>query len=173
MSTIRYYLLLLFFAVFSRDASSQKVTVSVVGSGAVVAGGGGVTISGTIGQPVIGLAAGNISAGFGFWYARDGRRTPAGTNDMPSYSSLFSVQQPYPHPVSSSSSFQVFVPGRGSLSIRIFDVFGRLALTLTQNCDVTGLYHIPLDAAGLRNGQYFVTAELNNERKTGSFFVVK
>ncbi len=67
----------------------------------------------------------------------------------------FALGQNYPNPFNPSTTIRYAVPAAGRVTLRIFDVTGRLVATLEDGMREAGRYDVSWDAANVAGGVYF------------------
>lgn len=72
----------------------------------------------------------------------------------------------HPNPFSETASITYTLPASGRISLRLYDVLGREMKQLFDGEQGSGTYTIPLDAAGLTSGIYFVKLAAAASTKT-------
>ena len=131
-----------------------QMPASVVGNGGCPMTGPNHVISGcTVGQSVTGFMSGpgNIHQ-IGFWHPAE-KLTPAEEENLvrPQYW----LGPNYPNPFNPVTTLQFAVPSRSHVTIRVYDVNGRLARTVVDEELDPGWYTRVFDAEGLASGVYF------------------
>ena len=154
---VRAVLLLLFVFSVSLEAQTQ-LPWSVLGSGGSVGTpSAGRVLSGTLGQPIIGV--GSITDGSeiyqGFWLPLDVSTSVAEDGASPSSNDVTN----YPNPFSTSTTIHIGGSYEGQARIKIYDVNGNLVRELSQDLFLSGGRDIlfdGLDAQGrpLASGIY-------------------
>lgn len=79
--------------------------------------------------------------------------------DNAATSNVSSLEDIYPNPVSTSTTVSFYVGQAGNVSLKIFDVSGRLITNLTDASFEEGDYEIIWDAAEVNAGVYFLRME--------------
>jgi hypothetical protein len=132
-----------------------KVPQSVVGTGGDNAGSANFGIRGTLGQPAIGPvgSTGYNSLG-GYWYNPGTTVTAIGKSDEP-VPARFSLEQSYPNPFNPTTTIQFSLPAPSLVTLRIYDVAGRLVTTLLNGELPAGVHREVWDASGHTSGVYF------------------
>lgn len=129
---------------------------SVIAQGAVSASGGGVSMSATVGQPIVGTARDNTHAGFfGFWYTPDRvvvsvERIEGPRPDAPSIEAI------YPNPARGEARVHFAVASAGVVRVTLHDMLGRELSTLDRSFRDAGRYILTLPSGQLSPGLYFV-----------------
>jgi len=115
----------------------------VLGSGGAIASvSGQVLLSGTIGQPIIGIGVqGQTRISQGFWLPLAG--TVSVDEDRVNERSL-GVSN-FPNPFSNGTTIRISAPIEGALTIRVFDLVGNLVRTLDAFVSMTGSQDIYFD----------------------------
>jgi hypothetical protein len=67
------------------------------------------------------------------------------------------LEQNFPNPFNPSTVIGFEVPNAGPVSLRVYDVLGRMVRTLTDEEKSAGSYLVVFDAAGLASGVYYYT----------------
>ena len=67
------------------------------------------------------------------------------------------LEQNFPNPFNPSTVIGFEVPSAGPVSLRVYDVLGRMVRTLTDEEKSAGSYQVVFDAAGLASGVYYYT----------------
>ncbi len=67
------------------------------------------------------------------------------------------LEQNFPNPFNPSTVIGFGVPKAGPVSLRVYDVLGRMVRTLTDEEKSAGSYQVVFDAAGLASGVYYYT----------------
>ena len=101
------------------------------------------------------LGCREINNGGGGWrHCRDCR-----TDDATSSPYVTSLEDIYPNPVSASTTVSFYVGQTENVSLKIFDVSGRLVTTLADASFEEGDYEIIWNAADVNAGIYFLRFE--------------
>ncbi len=79
----------------------------------------------------------------------------------------FELQQNYPNPFNPSTAIVFSVPGKGLVSLKVYDVLGNEVVTLVNEEKPAGQYSTRFDARNIASGVYFYTL------KTGAASVCK
>ncbi len=78
----------------------------------------------------------------------------------------------FPNPVSSSSKISLTLEKSDAVTLRVFDMTGRLYKEVTYKNTIAGENLFELDASGLSNGTYLLAATVANVRTQSRLFVV-
>lgn len=116
---------------------STQVKWSVVSSGGIVnSGSNQYRVSATIGQPSIGnLAAGGKNFDLGFW-AGVVLQDITGVQGEPE--PTMSILSNYPNPFAGSTTIKYNLPGAGNVTLKIYDMVGRLVRVLVDEYQAGG-----------------------------------
>ncbi|MCB1060742.1 MAG: S8 family serine peptidase [Calditrichaeota bacterium] len=71
----------------------------------------------------------------------------------------FTLMQNYPNPFNSQTTFRFNVPHESPVSLKLYDITGRLTATLFEGVQSAGLHTVSFDAAGIATGIYFAKLE--------------
>ena len=130
---------------------------SVVASGGGTATGGSYSVSGTVGQPAIGVTAGTSNtAQIGFWYLPGWILTDVEESIFPA---RFHLDQNYPNPFNPVTTLRFAVPRESRVVVRLYSVDGRVVRTLLDEEKGPGYHGLTLDGATLPSGVYFCRME--------------
>lgn len=91
----------------------------------------------------------------------------------PATASSFSLSQNYPNPFNPSTVIRFVVPGSRFVSLRIYDVLGRLVKTLVNKVESPGSYEVTFDAASLASGVYFYRLTAGGYVKTRKMVLIR
>ena len=67
----------------------------------------------------------------------------------------FELSQNYPNPFNPSTTIDYVITNTSTVSLRVFDVTGRLVRTLVDSEQPRGLYQVDFNGRGLASGVYF------------------
>jgi hypothetical protein len=162
----------------SATASAQiRVASSVVASGGGPASSGGIILSGTIGQAVIGpTVTTTMKAGQGFWYTLDVELPPVSVPVTPGGGRLAegAFMQSWPNPFSREAELEVRIPSSGPVSLKLFDAFGREVSTLIDgDHQEAGVLSVRIDGTTLESGSYTAQLMTGGARHAIKLVVVK
>jgi len=85
----------------------------------------------------------------------------------------FTVGELYPNPFNPSTSLELNLPQSANLKVRLYDILGREALTVTQGLKAAGKHSLSINASGLATGLYFVVVDANGQDGTNYHSVRK
>jgi hypothetical protein len=145
----------------------------VVGSGGDDIGSANFGVRSTVGQASIGRV---VSASYdnkaGYWY--NPGTTVTGVGDVPRDApELFALEQNYPNPFNPSTTIRFSVPRPSRVTLRIFDVEGRLVETLLSKEMPAGVHETVWDASAKASGVYFSRLEAPGFVKTRKLVLLK
>lgn len=151
------FLILASVLIWREVAYSQfKLVSSVVGAGAGLVSNDSLRLYGTNGQPLIGvLQNSNFILRAGFWYQTRHLITSVDRLPETNLPAEFLLWQNYPNPFNPSTTISYTVPKRSQVTLKIYDVLGRVLQTLVEETQDAGVYKVRLDASGLASGVYF------------------
>jgi hypothetical protein len=136
--------------------SQFKLVSSVVGAGAGLVSNDSLRLHGTNGQPLIGvLQNSNFILHAGFWYQRRSLVSSVEALEGASLPEQFRLWQNYPNPFNPSTIIIYALPKKGLVTLRIYDVLGRVVQTLVEETQEAGIYKVRLDASDFSSGAYF------------------
>ena len=85
----------------------------------------------------------------------------------------FSLSQNYPNPFNPSTTIKFGVPKRENITIKIFDISGKIITEIVKGEFEPGEYSIKFDAANLSSGVYFYNIRTDTKSITKSMLIVK
>jgi hypothetical protein len=85
----------------------------------------------------------------------------------------FSLAQNYPNPFNPSTRIPYGVPSRASVSLKVYDLLGRLVTTLVNGVQESGFKSVEWDASGVASGVYFCRLEANNFSQTRKLVLLR
>jgi hypothetical protein len=99
---------------------------------------------------------------------------PEGTEELSGKDqSLFSLDQNFPNPVTTSTTFRFTLFEDCMVRFEIHDIFGRLIAILTEGKRAPGRYDLMFDPSGLNNGIYFYTLTAGGYSQTKRMTIIK
>lgn len=84
-----------------------------------------------------------------------------------------SLAQNYPNPFNPTTRIQFEVPVSGFVSLKIYDLLGRVVTTLVSEVRDAGNYEVQFDAAVLAGGMYFAKLEADGKQATKRLLLMK
>ena len=85
----------------------------------------------------------------------------------------FSLSAAYPNPFNPSTSFDVSIPASGYLSVKVYDLSGKLVNTIANGIYNQSNYTFTWDASGMPSGMYVINAEFNNSSISHNISLIK
>lgn len=85
----------------------------------------------------------------------------------------FELHECYPNPFNPSTVIRFSVPKSSRVTVRVYDVTGRMVKDIFNNTAAIGEYEITWDASDLSSGQYFIRMESGTYVKTVKAVLVK
>lgn len=147
-------------------------------SPSVIAGGGGnmfnteYQISGTVGQPLIGISNNvNFLLGSGFWSVSGSVTSLNGDeNILPTEYNLY---QNYPNPFNPSTIIKYSVPERSNVIIQVFNIVGEEIEILVNQEKDSGFYEVQFSGVGLASGIYIYRITAGNFFQSKKMLLIK
>ncbi|MGB5874781.1 MAG: T9SS type A sorting domain-containing protein [Bacteroidota bacterium] len=156
--------------------AQTQIVSGVVGNGGGIATGDGSVVVGTLGQPAPGPSSGG-GGGLvaGFWSQSFAILTDIGVPDPPLLPALHRLNQNFPNPFNPSTVIQYQLPRDAYVSLKVYDVVGRLVATLVNGVEEAGFKSVTLDGRNLASGVYFyrLQSQISGGGKNSSFVDVK
>lgn len=152
-----------------------------LGNGGGFSSGESVRFGVSLGQPMNGIARNfEAAGGAGFWYATRNRLVIVGTeSDVPEgIPEDFELHANYPNPFNPTTRIRYGVPKNAFVTIRIFNVLGRLVSELVAAEKQAGYYDVDWngrDNSGAQapSGLYFYRFEADRFQATRSMILLK
>lgn len=94
----------------------------------------------------------------------------SGLNEI---SNNVTVSQNYPNPVENTTMFSYQLTQGTNVTVEVFDITGRLVMSMEQGYKAAGVHHVTIDAENLPNGSYFYTLTAGENNTTKKMVVVK
>lgn len=86
----------------------------------------------------------------------------------------FTLHQNYPNPFNPSTSIRFALPSKANVTLKIYDITGKVVATLINNEVVTaGLNEVNFDASNLASGLYFYSLQAGDFRETKKMVLMK
>ena len=132
----------------------------------------------TFGQPVTGRCTGTeYKNDLGFWYVVlvEGGSPPSGIGDTPidPLPWVNRLGQNAPNPFFTRTSIPFELAGTGPVSLRVYDVRGRVVASLVDEQLQAGHHVVDLDADRLTNGVYFYLLRTTGRRQVKRLVVAR
>ncbi|MBX7042763.1 MAG: T9SS type A sorting domain-containing protein [Ignavibacteria bacterium] len=86
---------------------------------------------------------------------------------------LLELKQNFPNPFNPSTIFEFSVPGRGHVSLKIFDTMGREVQSIVSDVLSPGSYKAGFTAQGISSGTYFAVLTHGGIRQTRRISLIK
>ncbi len=93
-------------------------------------------------------------------------------SDFPFPSDL-KLEQNYPNPFNPSTTIQYNLPNQAQVSLKLYDVLGRLVATLIDEHQTAGIHYVHFNCKGLPSGVYFYRLQAGTFTKTKKLTVLK
>lgn len=141
-------LLLMLLAIPGRSNAQLVVRKQVLSSGGRSDGGGGTfLLSGTIGQPFVGVSGSGASRLFqGFWNPRP---TVSAVDVADALTGESKAVRSYPNPFDEATTIAYTLPGASTVSLRVFDMSGSLVRVLVDGVRPGGSDRVVWDGLDL------------------------
>ena len=144
---------------------------SVVGCGAGGGGGANHVIKGTVGQAAIGVVSGpQWLHKIGFWASPP---TSTGLEDLPPLPATYDLMQNHPNPFNPTTTIRFGVPDAARVTIRLYDIRGRVLETLVDEEQAPGWHDFVLRAESMPSGVYFYGMEAGDYREVRKLVLLK
>ncbi len=85
----------------------------------------------------------------------------------------FALMQNYPNPFNPSTSIRYELPQSGFVSLKVFDIMGREAMTVVNEDQTAGSYSVIIDGRNLSSGMYFYQLQSGSFSSTKKMLLVK
>jgi hypothetical protein len=92
---------------------------------------------------------------------------------LPETPTDFVLEQNWPNPFNSSTSFRFGLPSKGHARIAVYDILGRQVSVLMDEDKQPGLYEVNWNAKGMASGIYFVRLETGSSAKVRKMLLLK
>lgn len=87
--------------------------------------------------------------------------------------SSYALSQNYPNPFNPTTNIKYSLPKAGFVTIKVFDVVGRIVKELVSEFKETGNYSVVFDGSGIASGIYFYKLETTNFIDTKRMVLIK
>jgi len=88
-------------------------------------------------------------------------QSTTGIDDAPLLPASCILHQNYPNPFRQHTMIRYTIPQRSSVTLRVFDIFGREVRRVHRHAQLPGSYSIRVNSGDLRSGTYLYTLEAN------------
>tara|TARA_B110000196_G_C20950669_1_gene569117 strand:- start:83 stop:796 length:714 start_codon:yes stop_codon:yes gene_type:complete len=85
----------------------------------------------------------------------------------------YSLDKPYPNPFNPNTTISFAIPIYDFVSIKVYDVMGRLVSTLVEENFNSGTHTLIWNGASYSSGEYFIKMESSNYNKTQIVTLIK
>ena len=85
----------------------------------------------------------------------------------------FKLGQNYPNPFNPTTNIQFSVPKNNLVTLKVYDITGKLVSTLVNQNLSAGTYNVDFDASKLSSGVYFYTMQAGNFTSTKKMILIK
>jgi Secretion system C-terminal sorting domain len=85
----------------------------------------------------------------------------------------FELFQNYPNPFNPNTTIQYSIPQQSFVTLKMYDLTGRLIKTLVNKEESSGYYHVQFNAENLASGIYFYRLKTNNFVETKKLILLK
>ena len=89
------------------------------------------------------------------------------------YSFEYNLNQPYPNPFNPTTTISFSISKYDFVSIKVYDIKGRLISTLVENYFNQGIHTLTWDGTYLSSGQYLIKMESGSFSKTQTISLIK
>jgi hypothetical protein len=155
------------------SASAQNYTISksVIGSGGGPMVGGGFSMNGTIGQPVIGPTSGSgFTINQGFWYTLP----KSDVKPLPGSATGYELAQNYPNPFNPSTLIRFSLPVGQKVTIRVMNLLGEeVSRILDGEWHDAGNWEVDFVAENLPSGTYVYRIEAGSFSSSKKMVLMK
>ena len=151
--------------------AEYSIPYSVIACGGEAVGDGTLTLTGTVGQPFIGvLSSASNTNEIGFWYQPGGILTGIEDDLLPTRNWL---AQNHPNPFNPVTLLRFSVHRRTRVTLRIYNAAGREVRTLVDAELDPGFYTEVMDARELASGVYFCRMVCDGFTETRKLVLLK
>ena len=85
----------------------------------------------------------------------------------------FSLSAAYPNPFNPSTSFDINIPSEGHLSVKVYDLSGKLVDVIANGVYNQNTYTFTWNGSGMSSGMYVINAEYNNTSISHNISLIK
>lgn len=152
--------------------SAQTIPWDVVGSGGAKATSADFQVLHTVGQPVINLVGNSDYINEqGFWYLW--RFALTGVEEIQPIPKVYRLDQNYPNPFNPATTISFALAKPSHVQLQIYDVTGRLVMTLIDRQMNAGEHKVQFVAGDLASGVYLYRLTAGRFMETQKFVVVR
>ncbi|QQS35393.1 MAG: T9SS type A sorting domain-containing protein [Ignavibacteriales bacterium] len=98
---------------------------------------------------------------------------PVGVDDPQNTVLTYELSQNYPNPFNPATQIVYSIEKPGNVSIKVYDVLGRVVTTLVDQFKTAGSHTINFDASNLSSGVYFYSIESGSFHATKKMMLIK
>ncbi len=106
-------------------------------------------------------------------YARVGAVGGDAINEPVDQARDFVLQQNYPNPFNPTTAISYELSDNGFVTLKVYDVLGRLVRTLVDKMEQPGSYAVTFNASGLASGMYFYRLQAGSYSQTHKMILLK
>ncbi|MBX7045879.1 MAG: T9SS type A sorting domain-containing protein [Ignavibacteria bacterium] len=99
--------------------------------------------------------------------------TVTGINQISEIADKYSLKQNYPNPFNPSTSIRYAIAKSGFVSLKVFDMTGKVVANLVNDEQTTGSYEVNFNAASLASGVYYYKLESEGFAETKKMLLIK
>lgn len=111
------------------------------------------------------------------WYVDDIKltnySTVTGINQISEIAAKYTLKQNYPNPFNPSTKIQYSIAKAGFVSLKIYDMTGKVVADLVNANQTTGAYEVDFNAASLASGVYYYKLESQGFAETKKMLLIK
>ena len=96
-----------------------------------------------------------------------------GNNVISNIPEEFALGQNYPNPFNPSTKIEYQLPAKGNVTLRIYDILGRLVSTLVDKEQDPGYYNVTWDASKYASGIYIYAIQSGSFTSTKKLILLK
>lgn len=111
------------------------------------------------------------------WYVDDIKLTNystlVGINQISELATKYTLNQNYPNPFNPSTKIQYGIAKSGFVSLKVYDMTGKVVADLVNNTQAIGKYEVDFNAASLASGVYYYKLESQGFAETKKMLLIK
>jgi len=167
---IKFYLMMIIFSFVS--IAQNQLRSGVIASGGGMMENSNYKITGTIGQPAIGISSTQSNTLIsGFWYEVLTSTNAEKENDF--LPGKFQLEQNYPNPFNPSTIIRYGLPKTTNVKLEVFDITGQIIEKLVDEEQPAGYYEINFNAQQLASGMYFYRIQAGSFNQVKKMILIK
>lgn len=171
-----YLVILIFLFALTLPAQQYIIPTSIISSGGGTINNESYSISGTAGQPAIGVLSGSsFMQTAGFWHSQF-VFTDVNDELKSKLPVEYKLEQNYPNPFNPSTIIQYQLPTASNVSLYAYDIIGRkVAVLINNEWKEAGYHHYKFSAAhfNLSSGVYLYRLQAGDYTSTKKFILIK